>query len=91
MSEEQTLIASIRAFAKEHGYHLRETNLAQTVKGLIARKQKYGKAYCPCRRVKPEDPAYCQKIECPCTYVHTEVVTKGHCQCMLYWAKEAQE
>jgi len=91
MTEKDSIIASIRSFAAKQGYFLREKTLIQTVTGLLARKEKYGKLYCPCRRVKVEDPAYCTKIECPCAYVHAEVATKGHCQCMLYWREPEQE
>ena len=54
--------------------------------GLLRNQEKYGKTYCPCRRVtgnKEQD----KKIICPCIYHKDEVKNDGHCKCYLYLKK----
>lgn len=53
------------------------------VAGLLAREEKFGARYCPCRRVtgdKEED----KKIICPCAYHKEEIEKDGHCHCNLF-------
>jgi ferredoxin-thioredoxin reductase catalytic subunit len=81
----EELEEGIREFAEEHNYVVDEEALGMVVKGLQANYQKHGSYYCPCRRVKPDDPAYLLAITCPCASVHDDIAMAGCCQCRLYW------
>lgn len=51
--------------------------------GLKRNEEKYGKRYCPCRRVtgnETEDT----KIICPCIYREQEIEKDGKCLCGLF-------
>jgi len=53
------------------------------INALLEREKKYGKKYCPCRRIKmieKED----NKIICPCIYHKKEIKKHGHCHCFLF-------
>ncbi|HMF33047.1 MAG TPA: ferredoxin-thioredoxin reductase catalytic domain-containing protein [Candidatus Lokiarchaeia archaeon] len=77
----------IRAFAAEYDYVIDEEALRTVIKGLQVNYSKYGGYYCPCRRIKPEDPTYLATITCPCLSVHEDIATSGCCHCRLYWTK----
>lgn len=50
---------------------------------LAMREEKYGAAYCPCRRVTgvaDEDA----KIICPCAWHKEELERDGHCHCYMF-------
>ena len=51
--------------------------------GLAENQKKYGKRYCPCRRVtgNAEEDA---KIICPCIYSKDEIEKDGKCFCGLF-------
>jgi len=51
--------------------------------GLSANEKKYGKRYCPCRRVTGNTKEDVKKI-CPCFWCEQEVEKDGHCLCNLY-------
>ena len=55
----------------------------EIMKGLAENEKKYGKRYCPCRRVSgnPEEDA--KKI-CPCFWRDQEVERDGKCFCGLF-------
>ncbi|MFH1401452.1 MAG: ferredoxin-thioredoxin reductase catalytic domain-containing protein [Parcubacteria group bacterium] len=79
------LIKKYEEYAKENGFLLNPNNkIAEgVVNGLLAREEKFGERYCPCRRVtgnKEED----KKIICPCIYHKEEIKKDGHCYCNLF-------
>lgn len=94
LNEQEEIRKKSEAFAIDHGYKL--SNKANAViLGLIKRKERYGKYYCPCRIVKEEDDEeseeyneeirkYNESIICPCVFVHDEIKEKGRCHCNLY-------
>ncbi len=65
-----------------------ESTVAKVIKGLIARNNKYGKEYCPCRIVSG-DAEKDDKIICPCEYHEDEVRDDGKCHCDLFVAAES--
>ncbi len=72
-------------YAKEKGFRLnpnRET-VERVIRGLLENERKYGKRYCPCRRVSGE-PEKDDKIVCPCSYHLKEIEEIGHCLCDLF-------
>ncbi len=79
------LIKEYEDFAKKNGFKLNPDKkvVENIVKTLIARENKFGERYCPCRRItgdKKED----KKIVCPCIYHKEEVEKQGHCLCGLF-------
>ncbi|HHE67645.1 MAG TPA: ferredoxin:thioredoxin reductase [Candidatus Parcubacteria bacterium] len=88
MTKEE-LLEKYKKYAEEKGLNLNPDPQAldRTLNGLIANEQKYGKLYCPCRRVtgdKEED----EKIVCPCAFHLKEIEKYGHCLCGLFFKKE---
>jgi len=71
-----------QAFAKKNGYKL-DSNSQAVIRGLLANEKKYGKKYCPCRRVTG-DKEQDEKIVCPCVYHKDEIKKDGHCFCRLF-------
>ncbi|MEK7562568.1 MAG: ferredoxin-thioredoxin reductase catalytic domain-containing protein [Patescibacteria group bacterium] len=51
--------------------------------GLAKNQEKYGKRYCPCRRVTGNEIEDA-KIICPCIYSEDEIEKDGKCFCGLY-------
>jgi len=51
--------------------------------GLNKNEEKYGKRYCPCRRVTGNE-AEDAKIICPCIYSKEEIEKDGKCFCGLF-------
>jgi len=79
------IIEEYERYAKEKGFRLnpnRET-VGRIVKGLLENERKYGKRYCPCRRVSGESEKD-DKIVCPCSYHLKEIEEIGHCLCDLF-------
>ncbi len=81
--------AELRSRLEEHltgkNYHFNPDS--ETVNSLLGaltkRFEKYGKDYCPCRRVTgnaEED----DRIVCPCAYHEQEIADEGHCHCHLF-------
>ncbi len=71
--------------AKKSGIKLNPDNkrVDEVIKGLLAKKAKYGEIYCPCRVVsgnKEKD----KEIICPCVYHRGEIELQGHCLCNLF-------
>ena len=55
----------------------------RVINGLLTNEKKYGKKYCPCRRVSgniEED----EKNVCPCAFHKKEIEKDGHCFCNLF-------
>jgi ferredoxin-thioredoxin reductase catalytic chain len=81
----EELIRQSEEYAKANGFRLNpDRKIAEGVaKGLLMREEKFGKKYCPCRRVTgnfEED----KKIICPCIYHKEEIEKDGHCHCNLF-------
>jgi len=79
------LIREYENYANKNGFKL-DPNLEvvnRIIKGLLENEKKYGKRYCPCRRVTgvAEDDA---KNICPCVYHIEEIEKNGHCLCGLF-------
>jgi len=55
----------------------------RVMQGLAANEKKYGKRYCPCRRVSGNTEEDAKKI-CPCVWRDQEVKNDGHCLCNLF-------
>lgn len=83
-------IKDYEEYAASKGFKLNPDRsvVERIVKGLLENEKKYGKKYCPCRRVtgnKEED----QKNVCPCVYHVEEIEKLGHCICGLF-VKDSQ-
>jgi ferredoxin-thioredoxin reductase catalytic subunit len=72
-------------YASSNGFRLNPDKKAveRIVGGLFKNEKKYGKKYCPCRRVTGNE-ADDAKIICPCIYHKDEIQKDGHCLCSLY-------
>lgn len=72
-------------FAKDNGFYLNPNKkvVNYLIKALLQRERKYGKKYCPCRRIK-ENQEENDKIVCPCIYCREEIKKNGHCHCFLF-------
>lgn len=53
------------------------------LKAMTKRYEKFGKDYCPCRRVTG-DAEKDEQIVCPCVFHEKEIEDQGHCHCMLF-------
>jgi ferredoxin-thioredoxin reductase catalytic subunit len=87
MTKEE-LIKQYEKYAAENEFKLNPNPkiVEGIVGGLLAREEKNGARYCPCRRVmgdKEED----KKIICPCIYHKDEIEKDGHCHCNLFVKK----
>lgn len=79
------MIAEYEHYAQEHGLKLNPDKeiVKKVLRGLLENEKKYGKRYCPCRRVTGnamED----QKNICPCEERERDIEKLGHCLCMLF-------
>ena len=85
--EERLIREKITKHAENKDFILNpdEKVISRVVKGLLARKKKYGKELCPCRIVTGDDEKD-DKIICPCEYHEEEVKKDGKCHCDLYIA-----
>lgn len=81
----EELIKAYEKYAESMGFKLNPNRaiVEGIIKGLMARKEKFGEAYCPCRKVT-EDKAEDEKIICPCVYHLEEIEKDGHCFCNLF-------
>lgn len=73
------------AHAKKSGITLNpdKKKVDEIIKGLLAKKEKYGEIYCPCRIVtgnKEKD----KDLICPCVFHRGEIELQGHCLCELF-------
>ncbi|MEW6041296.1 MAG: ferredoxin-thioredoxin reductase catalytic domain-containing protein [Elusimicrobiota bacterium] len=76
----------VTKYARLSGFKLNPDSaiLEIVIEGLARNKEKYGKYYCPCRRVtgNPEED---RKKICPCVWHKDEINQQGHCLCNLYY------
>jgi thioredoxin len=72
-------------YAISQGFHLNpdKKTTDRVINGLFENEKKYGKKYCPCRRVTG-DAEKDAKIICPCVYHKDEITKDGHCICNLF-------
>lgn len=84
----EKLIEEFSKYAKDSGFQINpDRKIAERViRGLLANEEKYGKKYCPCRRVpQPNEPIEeASKKICPCFWHKDEIKKDGHCFCNLY-------
>lgn len=57
------------------------------VMGLALHKEKYGKAYCPCRPIEDSLKLGRENI-CPCTSHKEDIERDGYCDCVLFVSEE---
>jgi ferredoxin-thioredoxin reductase catalytic chain len=85
MEQIEEAIKRYEIYAKENGFSLNQDRkvVERIVRGLLEREEKFGKRYCPCRRVsgKQEED---RKIICPCFWHREELEESGHCLCGLF-------
>ncbi len=72
-------------YAKTNGFQLNSDRevARRVINGLLENEKKYGKKYCPCRRVTGDKAEDSKKI-CPCFWHKDELEKDGHCFCKLY-------
>lgn len=72
-------------YAKSNGFRLNSNKkiVEEVVAGLLANEKKYGKRYCPCRRVSGNEDEDSKKI-CPCAFHKEEIKKDGRCYCNLF-------
>ena len=81
----EKLIKNYQEYAQKKGFSLNPNKKAVEVivQGLLANEQKYGKKYCPCRRVTGNSKEDKLKI-CPCHWHEEEIEENGSCFCGLF-------
>jgi len=74
-----------REYAQKSGFKLNsdESAVQRVAKGIFANEKKYGKKYCPCRRVAGNEAEDAKKI-CPCIWHKDEIEKDGKCFCALF-------
>lgn len=79
------LVAEYAGYSQNNGFKLNPDNesVKRVIKGLLANETKYGKKYCPCRRVTGDIGEDAKNI-CPCAYHKEEIEKDGHCLCNLF-------
>ncbi len=82
---EDRLIKEYAEYAEKNGFKLNPNpeSVKRIVSGLFANEKKYGKKYCPCRRVSGKTEEDVKNI-CPCAYHKEEIEKDGHCLCNLF-------
>ncbi len=84
----EELIKKFGQYAKDNGFQLNPDKkvVERVINGFLLNEEKYGKKYCPCRRIpQPNEPAEeASKKVCPCFWHKEEIKRDGHCFCNLY-------
>ncbi len=73
----------IHAYAKKHGFAVKEESVGRVAQGLLMNLKKHGAMYCPCRIVTGKKDID-EKSVCPCAYHKREIEEDGECHCMLF-------
>jgi len=83
--EFEQLLKQYKDYAKDNGFRLNPDQKVVNflIESLLERKRKYGKRYCPCRRIKKSLKEN-EKIVCPCVCHKEEIKKDGHCHCFLF-------
>ncbi|MEK7664535.1 MAG: ferredoxin-thioredoxin reductase catalytic domain-containing protein [Patescibacteria group bacterium] len=86
---EEELIKKFQNYAKENGIQLNPDKkiVERIVNGLLENEKKYGKKYCPCRRISGSAEEDEKKI-CPCFWHKDEIKKDGRCFCGLFVRQE---
>lgn len=81
----EKVIKEYEQYAHVHGFKLNSDKGAveKIVRGLLENEQKYGKKYCPCRRVVGNEEEDRSKV-CPCLWHKEELDKRGRCFCGLF-------
>ena len=81
----EKIIKEYEDYARQKGIKLNPNKevVERLVKGLINNEKKYGKKYCPCRRISG-NPEEDQKNICPCFWHLEEIEKNGQCFCGLF-------
>ena len=81
----EKLFKKYENYAKKNSFRLNPDRKVTDylIKALLEREKKYGKRYCPCRRITG-DKKKDKKIICPCIYHKKEIKEDGHCYCFLF-------
>ncbi len=81
----ESLIKNYQDYAQKNGFSLnpKKEVVEGIVSGLLKNEEKYGRRYCPCRRVTGNEEED-EKIICPCAYHKDEIEKLGHCLCDLF-------
>ncbi|MDD5547321.1 MAG: ferredoxin-thioredoxin reductase catalytic domain-containing protein [Candidatus Pacebacteria bacterium] len=84
-NNKEKLIKEYVEYAKSNGIQLNpDARVVEgIVGGLLKNEEKYGKRYCPCRRVSGNQEEDLKKI-CPCYYHKGEIEKDGRCFCGLF-------
>jgi len=84
-TEIKKILREYEDYANKNGLKLNPNSevVERIIKGLLENEKKYGKRYCPCRRVTGivEND---KKNICPCAYHLEEIKKNGHCLCGLF-------
>jgi ferredoxin-thioredoxin reductase catalytic chain len=80
------LLKKHQAYAKKNNFCLNPNSdiIKSLILAIIKKKHKYGKEYCPCRRISGNKEID-EKITCPCVYHKKEIEEQGHCLCHLFF------
>lgn len=83
--EVEEIIERYENYASANGFRLNPDQkvVERVIGGLLANEKKYGKKYCPCRRVSGDTEKDSQII-CPCVFHKDEIEKDGHCICNLF-------
>jgi len=85
----QITLDFLKKVADKFGYVLNpdENALARTASYMAGNEEKYGHRYCPCKHHHPVDP----KTDpiCPCPDFQDEIRRDGHCECHIFFDKDA--
>ena len=81
----EEMIKYYSEYAEKNGFHLNpeRQSLERIIKGLSENEKKYGRKYCPCRRITGNQEEDSKKI-CPCFYHKEEISKDGRCLCGLF-------
>ncbi len=84
-NEFERLFKQCKEYADQNGFRLNPNKkiVDYLITALLEREKKYGKKYCPCRRVEKNNTEN-NKIICPCIYCKEEIKKNGHCHCFLF-------
>jgi len=79
------LIKEYEKHAEKNGFRLNPNKkvVEQVIEGLLKNEEKFGKKYCPCRRIQGISEKD-KEIICPCVFHKKEIKKQGHCHCLLY-------
>lgn len=81
----EELVKEFTEHAKKNNIRLNPNKevVKRIIDGLLKNEKKYGKKYCPCRRVTGDIKEDEKKI-CPCYYHKDEIEKDGRCLCGLF-------